>query len=733
MKCLRTALLISCICCFTISAHAATELSVVTWNTQDALRYATTATFNAFARVTDFLNADVYAFQELPGAYDTIDNLILLRDSILPGYYIIRSENNDNYNRQAIFSRYPLRNGAEVVTNTASGGGAKNFTRELLWAQVTVPDGTFLNVYTAHLKAGTEGSDVFLRETEANAIAAYIKSLQDDNADSQIVVVGDMNTDPDYSASGTALDILQGDPDLTLTDAEDLNGEEWTWTGDTTDWSRLAPHKLLFTKRRYDHQLIASSLTDSSSMVFRAELSTEYPAAYTNDSRMASDHYPVYHTYTLNGDVPTNIPHIIITEADLFRSGDDRTNEYVELYNAGNVNINLQYWQLNDMDSDGEVISTNSAVVLPGHYVLIKSTDTNTPSDATSAGDGVLNLYIPQQFDYSNTDDQLVLINPDGFPVDGVIWNDHSDTVASYEISDFAEMSMLNWQYTSVTNATDYNARTVDYDNKDVLFRWREEAGGYDDTNMKEDWTASDNATPGTDNPVYYPPPDVLITELALWQGSSTTQSYIELYNQGDFDADISGLILTDKDGTDSTPLSSTSALLKSHDFALVYLAAGVNETSSAPDGVISLYGADANIKIYDKGDSIALMNGSEIMDAVAYYVRQDVAYFSAEISDLADLCPEQWNYIPDPTTEADFFNYAVYGSADALTNMPPEGYGIARAQWDSAFEEFFDVNKRTDWFSEEITPGDYSTSIIPEPSLLLLIPACLYAFIRRK
>lgn len=722
-KCI-TLLTLICVFC-SLSLYATRTMSVVTWNIDDNIRHETSDVFYAISRVITHLDADVYALQELPGLQGNILNLILLRDIALPGYYLYRSNNNDGYNRQAILSRYPLRNAGEPVRDSSAEGAPKNFTRELLWGLIDTGDDIYLNTYSAHLKAGSGVADQLLRQIEAEAIAAYMRALQDETPATHIALVGDMNDDPEIS--GFALGILTGDPDLTLTHAEDALGQTWTWSGDTTMWRRLPPSDIGFSTRRYDHQLISPTLTSISNMVFRAHLCPTYPVAYTNDTRIASDHYPVYHLYELTGGSASDVPRILVTEADVFRSAANRTNEYVELYNNGDVAIDLKDWMIHDLEGSPNVIITTNAVVLPGDYVLIRIGDP-AASDATSEGTGVLTLYMESFPSFFNTDDQVLLMDSNGFHVSGVAYNNGDANVSVTQMNNFRDMTQLVWNYTSATTPAEYNARSINYRPYPVIFRWRNPDGTYMDTNTVDDWTASHDATPGAPNPIYVPPPppvEILITELAFWQDSTAlTQNYIELYNNGEGAVDISSFIVTDLDGTDTATLSTSPAWLMPGHFALLFIGGDPvnNQTSSWPTGVLTLYGMEENIKTYDTGDQIVLTHQGQILDAVAYYVVQDVVALQHEIADLAYLCPEHWNYSPDPTNAAMFFAYSVYGSADPYTNKPPSGYGIARALWEGEPGKFYDSNLRDDWFSEPISPGDFSVNAIPEPAVLTLV-----------
>ena len=66
--------------------------------------------------------------------------------------------------------------------------------------------------------------------------------------------------------------------------------------------------------------------------------------------------------------------------------------------------------------------------------------------------------------------------------------------------------------------------------------------------------------------------------------------------NEGSTTVDISGYIVTDFDGTDANPLSETNAWLLPDDYALLFFIDGINDTSSADDGVLNIYNIDVNL-----------------------------------------------------------------------------------------------------------------------------------------
>lgn len=111
-------------------------------------------------------------------------------------------------------------------------------------------------------------------------------------------------------------------------------------------------------------------------------------------------------------------PHLLITEflADPKAVGDEQ-GEWLELYNADTMAVNLREWVLADLDNDRHVIASD-LLIQPGQYLVLART-----GDSTLNG-GVTVAYIYQNLSLANSSDELVLLAPDGAEVDRVLWGD---------------------------------------------------------------------------------------------------------------------------------------------------------------------------------------------------------------------------------------------------------------------------------------------------------------------
>ena len=117
---------------------------------------------------------------------------------------------------------------------------------------------------------------------------------------------------------------------------------------------------------------------------------------------------------------PENLPppRLLITEflADP-KAVKDEAGEWLELYNADTVAVNLNGWTLADLDSDRHIIAQD-LLIQPGQYLVLARN-----GDAATNG-GVTAAYVYQSIALANSSDELILLAPDGAETDRVVWGD---------------------------------------------------------------------------------------------------------------------------------------------------------------------------------------------------------------------------------------------------------------------------------------------------------------------
>jgi PKD repeat protein len=123
----------------------------------------------------------------------------------------------------------------------------------------------------------------------------------------------------------------------------------------------------------------------------------------------------------------------------------DGDGEWFELYNAGGSVINLNGWTIRDQGTDSFTISTD-VMVPAGSFAILGRNGTS----ATNGGVNVDYVYGTAMW-LSNTDDELVVVRPDGTIADEIAYTSSSPWVApdgaSMELTDLAADNALgqNW------------------------------------------------------------------------------------------------------------------------------------------------------------------------------------------------------------------------------------------------------------------------------------------------
>ncbi|MCK5851695.1 lamin tail domain-containing protein, partial [bacterium] len=601
------------------AAGATTNLSIVTFNVRKFADTVGDDQYNAVAKITRYLDADIYCFQEIKGGNPEI--ILQLRDQYFKNYSVFLVRNypgdKDTFNAQAIMSRYPILE-AQLYSNAYYELYSihMDFTRELLCALIDVPCADKIAIFSSHFKQGTESLEKIQREIEATMTRDIITNYCSKFPDNQIVMCGDLNTDNNYSGYGNALTILtNSSAELRLTEPSDpCSGLDITWQSGTYT-------------RRFDYQLPNPRLAVASGAVFRTDSGCPLPDGfYTSTSSNASDHFPVWQNFILSPKFATNHARILVTEMDVWRSSSHAEDEFIELYNAGYVAENLKNWAVSDIDGDAQIITTNMAILHPGDYAVISKGNPDN-SDTNSADDGILNLYIAGNLDFTSTDDQLELLNW-GLPVDGVAYN-NGGTIASGNANDFNSMAEFQWKYPLLQSnyaSNKYNARSVRVTGPPLhvagesLSRWRDENGIYVDSNRKVDWYVTNIFTRGADNFIKtfadYPG-EILLTEVFLTE-TDPEKHFIELYNADCRPVDIGGFSLTNSGGI-GPAFSSTNALLLPNQFGVIYFTNKTTEICAAEKGVLTIFTPeqpDADADIIALRDNSGRIINSFIYDA---------------------------------------------------------------------------------------------------------------------
>ena len=293
---------------------------------------------------------------------------------------------------------------------------------------------------------------------------------------------------------------------------------------------------------------------------------------------------------------------LIINEIMYDPSGSDSYNEWIEIYNNATFPINLSLYQLSDSQSTDTIGTCNSfsgtTIVNPNEYALLADQDTafyNTTSfngtkvcvDSVTLGNGL-----------SNSGDSVLIFN------------------STFNIS-------LDYSLISSTG-NGYSLELVDFSNE-----WKKSLVA--------------NGTPGYKNSNVFlnvSTENILkITEfLADPQGYDTAAmpdgEWVELYNEGNDNIDLSGFILKDKnDNNDliitSTNVENSTTTIKSKEYKVIYR----NE-----NGKFNLNNDEfEKVRLYD--------SNLTLLDEISYATTREAVSWS-KIDDLWILT------VPTPTKE---------------------------------------------------------------------------------
>ena len=96
----------------------------------------------------------------------------------------------------------------------------------------------------------------------------------------------------------------------------------------------------------------------------------------------------------------------------------DSDGEWIEVHNAGDTAVNLRGWILADLGTDEHVIGAD-VIIAPGAYVVL-----GRNADRALNG-GVTLAYVYSGVSLANSDDEVLLLAPNGEEADRVVWGDN--------------------------------------------------------------------------------------------------------------------------------------------------------------------------------------------------------------------------------------------------------------------------------------------------------------------
>ncbi len=407
------------------SAHADEPVRVATWNIQ-SVGAPGSAEYLAALDVLTRIGADVVAINEVENSLDAA-NLESLAADAGYAYTAVSPSGPMGAIRNAVISDLPITATATRSSAELSGDpSANDITRYFLEATVDVTGaGDELTVISGHHKSGWGDNNEFRRVVESMRLA-QILSTYDPTVDA-VVALGDINEEIDdpwlsptsFSSVPTgmprtwslgsdlaatlAVSGLDNDPflpllaDTIVVDALQVDGSDATRP---TSGRRL---DYLWVTDVIDAGGVDAEVFDCADEALGGGLPKYGTALGSSVCADASDHLPVFADIV----VPT-APTTTTSGAGLLELTEvmanplnERTGEYVELYNAGSMTVDLADYVIDDGDSVDRIAAYSlggSTMLAPGGYALILdpgyADDYVLPADAlllTTGGAAICN------------------------------------------------------------------------------------------------------------------------------------------------------------------------------------------------------------------------------------------------------------------------------------------------------------------------------------------------------
>lgn len=283
---------------------------------------------------------------------------------------------------------------------------------------------------------------------------------------------------------------------------------------------------------------------------------------------------------------------IYITEVLPNPSGEESTDEFIELYNSSNTTVDLTGWELSDSTSRNYTISGS---ISAGQYVTFYREVSGVA--------------------LNNSGDSIELYQPDGTLLDVVEYADSAEEDVSYALADDDEWywttTMTPGRSNTITGITD---STEDSESSEE----DEDTKNTDDINDEEDNLQGYDFSDHIELSEALPDPE----------GSDVTDEWIELHNTGSTAVDLYGWQVADP--------------------SKVYTISESTELSS--NGYLVLSVIDTGISLNNSGDTITLYDpAGDIMDEISY-TDSETGYSYARVSGswnwTSSLTPGESNII---------------------------------------------------------------------------------------
>ena len=319
---------------------------------------------------------------------------------------------------------------------------------------------------------------------------------------------------------------------------------------------------------------------------------------------------------------------VIINEVAWMGTKVSANDEWIELYNNSNTEIDLKNWSLITQDEAPE-ISLSGTIKAQGFFILERTDDESAPNiQANQIYTGALN----------NKGERLQLINNKGIVIDEVNCSD-GWFAGNNKTKQTMEKAGFNWQTSREPEGTPGMSNSKGAELKP---KPSEKNGSHLIKYSKE----------------VIIPEGVIINELLpSSKGPDAENEYIEIFNQNNFPIDVSGWSLQDTEGKTSVFLFPEKTIIKGQ-------------------GFLVFFRPQTKITLNNSGDGLRLKNpNNEIADEVFYYKKAGQAESFNKVSGNwvwgTTLTPGTKNIV-SPTQEESMFQ---------KTNQDKKGQEISQKE----------------------------------------------------
>jgi len=318
-----------------------------------------------------------------------------------------------------------------------------------------------------------------------------------------------------------------------------------------------------------------------------------------------------------------NISDVVINEIAWMGTDVSYNNEWIELYNNGDTAINLDGWTLKADDGAPE-INLSGTIYGKGFYLLERTDDETLPGvSADLIYKGAL----------GNDGENLKLYDDSNNIVDQIICSD-AWPAGDNTTKQTMERIGSGWQNSQDAGGTpkkeNYELRIMNYENNNV-------GVGFPDPEINKGGETPPLQTlqtkPIEDGPLYVYPKGIVFNEiLASPDGPDAENEWIEIYNENDFEVDLSGWQIKDVAGGIKTYNLNAKILAYGY---LVFLR------------------PETKITLNNDGDGLTLLNPKEeIMDSIIFEkapLNQSYAKTSSGWAWTKNLTPGEKNIVSVP------------------------------------------------------------------------------------